>query len=300
MLRWVARVGREPLFQFIAIGGLLWAGFAYWSASDARYTIHVGAVERERAALNYLRQYGQPPTAEQLRALLDRYVREEIFVREGRALRLDEDDEIVRRRIVQKYEFLQTDLAVADVPTPEALQKWFQLHQQLYLTPRRISFSQVYFSVDRDGDEGAKARTVAALRALRTPHATRGAGLGDIFPGPAEVTALAPDEIERVFGSSQLSDQVFKLPLAQWSGPYRSGYGWHLVYVTSTMPASLPPFAQVRERVLADYQDYRRRLLNARAFESLRARYTVRYDGPGGLVTATNPTPAPELSSEDD
>jgi len=86
-------------------------------------------------------------------------------------------------------------------------------------------------------------------------------------------------EAIRLFGESELSAQVFKLPPGRWAGPFRSGYGWHLVYVTRHWPSSLPTLAEVHERALADYLAEQRRLLNIRAFENLRAKYNIVHDG---------------------
>ena len=285
--KWFAFVAHEPFFQFMLLGLLIWSGVEFWKAHNDHFTIHIGPAERQRIAMNYSRQFGQMPTAQQLEGMLDHYVREEIYWREGLALNLDKDDEIVRRRIVQKYEFLQTDLAVADTPTTVVLQRWFEQNKQRYLTPERVAFSHVYFSVDHEGEQAAKERAVKALEKLRATHTTRAVELGDAFPGPTDLSSLAPDESARLFGESELSQTLFKAPVDQWSGPYRSGYGWHLVHVTGHMPASLPPFAQVQERVLEDYREDQRRLLNARAFEKVRAKYTVRYDGAGQAVVAT-------------
>jgi peptidyl-prolyl cis-trans isomerase C len=218
------------------------------------------------------------PKPDQLQGLTDRYIREEILLREGLALHLDKDDEIARRRITQKYEFLQTDLAVPGALDAGVLEHWFEQNKLRYLMPERVAFSHVYVSADKEGDAVAKVHAVKILMELHGMNAARAPALGDPFPGPSDVGNLAPDEAERLFGKSELSGQLFKPPLRTWSGPYRSGCGWHLVYVTDHLLPVLPSSASIRERVLADYQDEQRRILNARNFEKLRTQYTIRYD----------------------
>jgi len=227
----------------------------------------------------YKRQVGHLPTRQEFQGLLDLYVREEIFLREGMALNLENDDEIVRRRIAQKYEFLQTDLAVPDPPQAGVLESWFERNKLSYVTPERVSFSQVYFSADKEGDEAARIRAMKVLAELRKQRTARAPERGDPFPGPSDVDALTPEEVARLFGQSVLSEQLFKSPVAQWSGPFRSGFGWHLIYVTACLPGVLPALTDIRERVLTDYMDDERRTLNARAYEKLRAQYSIRYDG---------------------
>jgi peptidyl-prolyl cis-trans isomerase C len=266
---------REPFFHFIALGLLIWGGVEYWSAPGGLYTIDIGPTQRERIARSYQQQFGERPTAEQLQRLVNRYIREEIFLREGLGLHLDRGDEIVRRRIVQKYEFLSTDLATPESPHPGVLEHWFQRHQHQYLAPERVAFSQIYFSPDKDGEQGAKDRAQKALEKLTKMKVSRAPKLGDAFPGPADVAALVPEEAARLFGNSDFSRTLFELPLGHWAGPYRSGYGWHLIYVTERQAPMLPALAEIHERVLADYLEEQRRILNERAYESLRRKYTI-------------------------
>jgi peptidyl-prolyl cis-trans isomerase C len=277
--RWLIFVAYEPFFQFIALGLLIWLGLAYIESMNQRYVIHVGSVQLQRLAIAYQQQYGQPPAAEQLRQLADRYITEEIFLREGLALNLDKDDEIVRRRIAQKFDFLQTDLAVPAPPAPDVLESWFQVHELRYVTPSRVAFTQIYFSADGDGDDAAQARAKRVLLQLLDSRTRRAPSVGDSFPGPADLGALAPDAAERLFGKSELSEKIFTAPVGQWFGPVRSGYGWHLIYVTQKKPPELPHLDVIRSRVLADYLEEQRQILNAQAFEKLRAKYRIVHEG---------------------
>lgn len=269
---------REPFFQFLVLGALIWLVAEYVEAHNQRYIIHVGPAERQRLAISYLQQYNQAPTPEQLQQLTENYIRQQIFVREGRALGLDTNDEIVDRRIAQKFEFIQQDLGVPDDPSPEAVKRWYDTHKLNYLTQAQVAFTQIYFSMDNDGEQAAKDRAARALASLRASDVKRAPQLGDAFPGPTDTGALTPDQAGRVFGESDFSRALFKLPVGRWSGPLRSGYGWHLVYVTGHVPPRLPPLAQVRDRVAQDWRDEQRRLLNAQAYENLRAKYTIAYD----------------------
>lgn len=275
-LRWAAR---EPFFQFLVLGALIWAGVEFVEAQTERYTIHVGQAERQRLAIAYQQQYNQAPTADQLQNLTDRYIRQQIFVREGHALGLDKGDEIVERRIAQKYEFLQQDLGAPDAPDEARLRSWYQSHKLQYLVGARVAFSQIYFSTDRDGEAGAKARAEKALATLSAGKLARAPGLGDVFPGPSDLAPVSKDDAVRLFGESPLTTGLTDLPAGKWSGPLRSGYGWHLIYVSQRLPPSLPAFEDIRGRIADDYREEQRRLENARAFEKLRAKYHVTYEG---------------------
>nr|WP_243846350.1 peptidylprolyl isomerase [Rhizomicrobium palustre] len=214
-----------------------------------------------------------------MQALTDRFIRQQIFVREGKALGLDKGDEIVERRIAQKYEFLQQDLGAPDVPDDATLKRWYDAHKVQYLTGPRVAFTQVYFSPDRDGEAGAKARAEKTLATLAGGHETRAPALGDAFPGPSDLPALSKDDAVRLFGDSQLSSALVDVAPGKWVGPFRSGYGWHLVYVSHRLAPSLPGFADIKGRLADDYREEQRRLENARAYEKLRVKYRVAFEG---------------------
>ena len=276
---WLRFIAREPFFQFMLLGFLIWMGVEYWSADRSRYTIHIGLAERERIANAYARQYGQPPTAGQFRSLIDAQVRDEIFFREGLALDLDKDDEVVRRRIIEKSELLRTDLTASDAPAASVLEQWFEKNEARYRTPEKVIFSHIYFSGAKENEEATEGRARKTLERLRQLRLIRAPGFGDAFPGPSDVGGLPEPEADRFFGRSELSMQLFKLPIGQWSGPYRSTYGWHLIYVTEYVPSTLSPLTAIKDRVQRDYLAEQRRILDARHFEALRVKYRVVEDG---------------------
>jgi hypothetical protein len=275
----LSAAAHEPFFQFLFLGFLIWVAAEYVEAQNQHYVIHIGPGDRQRLAITYQQQFNQAPTPDQLRSLTENYIRQQIFVREGKSLGLDTNDEIVDRRIAQKFEFIQQDLGVPDEPPADAVRHWYDAHKFSYLTPARVAFSQIYFSSDSHGLAAAYVRAERALRILRGSRLTRAPALGDRFPGPTDLGALSSDEATRLFGESQMTQELFKLPSGRWSGPFRSGYGWHLVYVSHVIPPTLPSFEAVRDRVASDYRDEQRHILDAQAYENLRAKYTVRYDG---------------------
>jgi len=78
-----------------------------------------------------------------------------------------------------------------------------------------------------------------------------------------------------LFGESELAQRLDTAPLGQWSGPYRSGYGWHLVKAEARVPGGKPAFDAVRDRVREDYLHAAQRATNAEALARLKARYSV-------------------------
>ncbi len=268
---------REPILHFTVMGLALFIAVSFVEQHSTRHRIAIGAGEVERIKIAYTQQFGGMPTPEQMDSLIDRYIQEEIFFREGLALGLDRDDEIVRRRVAQKFEFLQQDLVLPEEPDVAALRAYFDQNAARYAEPARVSFSQIYFSADRSGDAEARARAITV--SARLDAVAPSPALGDPFPGQSEVTALSAEELSRLFGQSPIVGAAFGAPVGQWSGPYRSGYGWHLILVTARTPAQRSTFEAVQDRVVADYSGERGRALNESAYAELRRTYHISIEG---------------------
>ena len=86
------------------------------------------------------------PNQREFNALVEDRVREDVLYRQALALGLDKDDEIVKRRMAQKMEFLAEDMAAAREPTTDELRSWFAQNTRLFALPARFSFRHLYFS----------------------------------------------------------------------------------------------------------------------------------------------------------
>jgi peptidyl-prolyl cis-trans isomerase C len=263
---------REPLLHFLVVGLLIfWSAQAWRTAHDVRRIV----VTPERVAdlsTKYRMQFGAPPSRTQLNGLIDGYVEEEVLYREGVAQHLDRDDEIVRRRIAQKAQFLQQDAPPAD-PTEADLKAFYAAHLADYATPPRFSFSHLYFSTEA-GEAAAQARATQALTRLNAGARPEQIA-ADSFPDLNAYAASSAAEVARIFGNSPLVAALPKAPVGRWAGPFRSGYGWHLVRVTEALPAKVTPYEAVKERLRADWFDDAHAKASAHALAAARARYKV-------------------------
>lgn len=273
--RAVAWVAREPFFQFIALGALLFAASEYLEARAAFARIDITRAEVEGIRNNYRLQYGVSPTAEQLDALVDQFIREEVYYHEALRLKLGDEDEIVRRRLVQKFGFLQQDLAAPADPGEAELQAFYRSHLDRYTVAERLTFSHVFFSVDRGGEEEARARALRTLPLLEHRNPSRAPEYGDPFPGAVDYAGATPTQVRRAFGGDALAEALDTAASGRWVGPLRSGFGWHLVFLTGREPAGIARYEDVRETVRRDAIDAQREARNRDAYERLRRHFNI-------------------------
>src|SRR5678815_1195429 len=170
----IKRLSSEPLVQFFILGLLLFFLTSYVRQHRDKKSREI-IVDNERIGMmvmNYKTQTGDLPNKEQLNAMIDNYIREEISYREAKKIGLDKDDEIIRRRLSQKFNFLQTDLTEAAQPSDKDLKQFYTQHPELFQTDATVSFSHIYFSADNNTDDIAKQKALTVLQPVSYTHLT--------------------------------------------------------------------------------------------------------------------------------
>jgi peptidyl-prolyl cis-trans isomerase C len=269
-LNWLRAALREPLLHFVVIGAVLFAVTALREQSSGQSEIRITAGEVEQLAKFWETQAQRRPTTEEMQALIDERIDEEVLAREAVQLGLDRDDVIIRRRLAQKMAFVSDDLAAVAEPSEAELREFFAANRESYAAPDLYALRHVYFNPDRH-----TALDAAAQRALqRLKRGVNPDEVGDPFMLPRELADVSRDDIQRDFGS-MFADAVSGSAPGTWSGPVRSPFGVHLVKLESHTPRSVPNFEDVRERVRAAYLQQQQRQGNAALRAKLREQYKI-------------------------
>jgi hypothetical protein len=272
---------RDPLTHFVILGAALFTIYALatglLSPDDSR-RIEIDRSEIELLAGTFERQWGRPPQPNELQALIEARVREEVLYREALAVGLDRNDIVVRRRMVQKMELMTEDVATLADPTEEELRAFYDEHREEYRIPPRVTFSHVYFNVDRRGDSAEEdaLRVLAELRA-ETPPPDRAPERGDRTMIAYDYALATPGEVQRVFGT-RFADALFELGPG-WHGPIASGYGLHLVHIGQRVEGRLREYEVVRDRLVEHYNRVRRERARDALYESLAKDYEIVVEG---------------------
>jgi len=284
------RLPREPLIHFLSIGGLLFAVYAL--APDARTEIaaskeiRMSLDEISQLTLLHQSQWRRLPTPQELQRLVENKVQQEILYREALAMGLDKDDEIVKRRMAQKMQFLAEDVAAAREPTTAELRIWFEKNSAKFAQPPRLSFRHLYFSPDRRGVRARDDAQQALAKLAGQPVDAKGANaLADPFMFQEYYRDRTPEFLGKEMGP-QFALAVAKLAPGSWQGPVESGFGWHLVFVDTVIPGRVPAFEEIEADVRTAWLGEQKALAWAKAYKELRAKYTVLLPAPPNNSTA--------------
>lgn len=270
--RWL----REPALHFVAIGLGLFGLHAAVAGRAPSPHIVVSASFVEGLRREQTQRTGRPPTPEEERGLIDRFIDDEVLYREAVALGLDRGDLIVRRRLVQKMEFVARGAAPEREPSTAELQAFLDAHAARYGAKVAVSFRHVFLSRDRRGPRAHDDAAIAlsALRAGADPGS-----VGDPFLQGASWKARTEPEVAVIFGDA-FAQAVVALPQGAWSEPIASSYGEHLVHVEARAEAGAPALPSVLARVHEDWQSARREEHDLAAHRRLRERYVIDVESP--------------------
>lgn len=250
---------REPLVHFLALGALLYVGLTWGGTpvDPSSRVITVDGPRKAQLALAFEQVMGRAPTDAELDARIERYVREEVLYREALRLGLDQDDAVVRQRMVAKMDMTASAAAEIAEPDEAQLRAWFKANRARYAGERTTSFEQRLFTDEQ-----------AARAALADPGPARVSSL----PGAMAQAPLR--EVEARFGQ-QFAAGLADVPAdGKWHGPIPSGFGWHILRVTARASAE-PDFEALRPRIANDWRSAEIAAREARAYAILRGAYRI-------------------------
>ena len=262
------KILREPLVHFLLLGAVLFLIFgltnqAGTNGSDQRVVVSVGRIEQ--LATVFGKTWQRPPTSEELKALIDDFVLEEVYYRQAIAMGIDRDDTIIRRRLRQKLEFLTDDISSLVEPTNEELAAYLTDNQERFRASAIYTFRQVYFNPEKHGDN-TEAHIAEQLERLQSGMAHGGdpSLLAESFDQDSRQT------VDGTFGMG-FSEELDKLTIGDWQGPIRSGFGIHLIRLAARTEGRLPELAEIRSVVQREWSNEKRianrRKMNDRLLE---------------------------------
>ena len=282
---------RQPLLHFLLIGLGMFVLFELVAGDRFEGDGRVIVVDRE-ALLTFVQfraKAFQPGAAAarldalseaELQRLIADYVREEALHREALALGMDANDYIIKRRLIQKVEFITNSFVDETVELSDAdIESHYTQNSRDYYVEPFVTFTHVFFDGSRRPQpelQDLAGGKLAELNERSTPFSESGRH-GDRFLYHTNYVERTPEFVASHFGA-EMAQQIFSLEpgTETWHGPYRSPYGLHLVLLSKRTEGRTPELAEVRERVADDARRVVVRERNEAAIQSIVDAYEVR------------------------
>ncbi|PHS39384.1 MAG: hypothetical protein COB07_06415 [Sulfurovum sp.] len=244
----IKKILQEPLLHFLIVGGLL---FFYISNNDdsvekEKVIISQGKIKQLSAQFKKTRQ--REATKEELQALIDNQIREDLVFKHGQEMGLVENDTIIKRRVQQKIEFMLNDSISSLEPTQEGLQAFMDKHKERYTIAPIYTFKHIYINPEQHKDVDAYIEKLKAEK-LSLVYAER----GDSIMLKQSYEDISSAGLARLFGL-KFEKALNTLPLNTWLGPVKSGYGVHLVYIENKKARHLATLEEVQAKVKLDFR----------------------------------------------
>lgn len=258
--RWL----REPLLHFLLIGASLFAiDHVMVSRADDPHTIVVGAEVDAEARQVFKSSRGREPHAEELAALRQVWLDNEVLYREGLAMQLDKGDPSIRERVI----FKALSVVDADTKLPPlddaTLHRWFESHRAKYDEPPRYDFQEAVMPGES---------TEAAVRAF-VESLNNGSG-GEANAGLRVFKGRPQSNLVQSYGQN-FADALQKAPLARWQA-LPSSEGWRAVRVDAIASPKPAEFESLRNVVRQDWTDAVLAEQRTAAVRALAKKYTIK------------------------
>jgi parvulin-like peptidyl-prolyl isomerase len=290
------RLLREPLVHFLAIGIGLFVLFDVVAPEDSNLDARTIVVDRD-ALLTFVQFRSKAFNPEvaasrldalgdaELQRLIDDYVREEALHREALALGMDQNDYVIKQRLIQSIQFITNGFVSAAVDvSEEEVAEYYEANREDYFVDPYVTFTHVFFGSDRHSEEQARQLAEAKLAELNDRRVPFSDSMrhGDRFLYNVNYVERTQDFVASHFGRA-MAESVFGLEAddERWYGPFESAYGYHLVMLSKRTDGFHPPLEEIADTVREDALRIKLDEQNERAVQAIVDTYDVRIDDVG-------------------
>ncbi len=270
------KILKEPFFHFIGIGVLLFLLYGLVNDKTAsKNTIIINDFDVSSLISKWEMQWKRPPTEKELQNLINLNIKQEVFYQEALNMNLDHNDEIIKRRLSQKMQFLSNDIAAMIEPTENELKLYYNEHADKYLTPPSYSLYQITFSPDNRKDNYKDA--IETLKQFPNATFDEMKQWGDALPFNYYFEDINANEFGLQLGS-KFPEALKEQGLNKWVGPIPSGFGYHLVFITEKTEPYLSELNLIKKEVLRDFEYVNKKEIDDLMYKELKKKYNIEID----------------------
>lgn len=255
---------KEPLVHFLFAGFLL---FVYFKSCSSDSGFENQIIVNKQDLLTFMQYQSKAFNQDVFETKLDElsksekdqmiqnYIQDEVLYREALKLGLDQNDFVIKRRIIQKIEFILDDFdETTAVIEADSLIQYFNQHKDRYFQPAQFTFTHIFFK-NNDGKNALKR----ANEFMKNPEnqklsSSESLKYGDRFLYHRNYAERTLSFLESQFGKN-FTEKLAQIGADEnsWQGPIESEHGQHWVKLTNKSTEVIPPFSEIKNTVKSDY-----------------------------------------------
>lgn len=283
---------KEPLLHFLAAGAALFLVYELVGADDSNEErlIEVSPSTLLTFLQHRVKTYDETRVSDALNMmddtqrgrLIDDYVNSEALYREALSLNLDKNDYVIRNRLINKLMFVIEGFGndPADI-TDDQISDYFETHKARYFISPVITFTHVFFDTVPRGQAKALATAQSAVVRLNRDKVifTDAVKHGDRFLFHTNYVDRTPDFLEDHFGLDMVK-MLFdeNNSVGSWIGPFKSTYGYHLVFIASRKPGRDANIENIKTRIRQDIYRLETKEQSQRAVQAIVKTYKIKIE----------------------
>lgn len=264
------RLLNEPMVYFCIVGALVYY-FYTPDVTDKDLTdsvIQLPSRFIDDQKDKFSQQYQRQPSQEELQGIIDQEVNSEVLFREAWRLQLYVGDTVVRKRMIQKMQFLLEEGSATQEISEGEIESYFLTHKNEFPNTQKIDLFHVLFGNKQDAQRYVELLKTEGGSAPDTAKGVVAFPLGNVF------TQISEKEVTKYFGKG-FYENVDLAALDQWQGPVKSRYGFHVVKLNNVSAAKDVEFSSVRENIRKKLIEMTRVTSRQEAVEAIKKRYHV-------------------------
>ena len=263
------KILQEPLLHFVVVGSFIFLILSNNEATTTKPQVIISKGKINQLTSQFTKTRQRIPSSEELTALINNQVREDLAFKHGAQMGLVENDAIIKRRVQQKLEFMLSDSIASIKPTKKELQDYLNTHEEKFYISPGYSFKHIYINPQ------LHENTQIVIANLLTQDLDEiYQESGDSMMLASEYSDVSSAEVSRLLGQT-FANNLDVLTLNKWQGPVVSGYGLHVVRIDIKIPSHVAKLNEVLSEVKRDYRiDKQQRALES-FYQELQTQYRI-------------------------
>ena len=266
------KIIKDPIFLFILFAGIFYSIYLFATIQNQKQARQIAVQQSDVQLLEQVFEdsRNRKPSESELDALVKNFVLDEIFFRQAVALGLDKSDLAVKRRLRQIMELMLDDFATV-YPTELQLQEYLTENPDKFREDPTISFVHKFYAFEEEKE------ALISLEKLKKGAYPQKISESSLLMIPLQFENETKYAIKRVLGG-EFTEPLFQQKAREWTGPIKSTYGWHLVYIDKLNLGTTPDLIKIWDEVEREWMVEHKAVMKEKQQELLLEMYDVQIE----------------------